>query len=188
MWNDRSEQPLSHSALIPAALPSSYLWSLHSLSKVHPRVGNGPTLSRVSYPLESIHLPRRTEVIVILPDWNSDWSICRLRAKFENIFFSYDYIYIYIWKVGIYTIEFRLNGRIYRYRRRFEKIRAYPLLILDSRQIRIPDISNHCVFFFKVSWHETYERFVLGFVSFSSSSSSFSSSSSLPPLSCNDDT
>lgn len=80
-WNARSsapaDQPLSHSALIPAALPS-YLWSLHGLSKVHPRVGNGPALSRVSYSRWNRY---RTDLAIILAVWNSDWPISAIARQ-----------------------------------------------------------------------------------------------------------
>lgn len=91
-WNARSsapaDQPLSHSALIPAALPS-YLWSLHGLSKVHPRVGNGPALSRVSYSRWNRY---RTDLAIILAVWNSDWPPS-LKSSFSF------YPTYYVWRV-----------------------------------------------------------------------------------------
>lgn len=151
-WNARSsapaDQPLSHSALIPAALPS-YLWSLHGLSKVHPRVGNGPALSRVSYSRWNRY---RTDLAIILAVWNSDWPISAIARQ--------------VWKVPFLSIPRITYGKFMercnriweeRFDSRFEKknhglFLAYFGFVTDQDS-RIIYFINHreCFFFFKIS-------------------------------------
>lgn len=161
-WNARSsapaDQPLSHSALIPAALPS-YLWSLHGLSKVHPRVGNGPALSRVSYSRWNRY---RTDLAIILAVWNSDWPISAIARQ--------------VWKVPFLSIpritygEFigKMCNRIWeeRFDSRFEKKKNHGLFLayfgfVTDQDSRIIYFINHreCFFFSKYrTWQLTNLR------------------------------